>query len=116
MDDLEKVAKFEGYFDDAKEEFEALKKKLTHNVARDLDNNKRYIKNLLDNDIVAAYYYQAGAIRNSLCFDKQVKRAVEILSDPVEYKRLLTPKPSVNPVPQNQKPAKKSKSTRKNKK
>ncbi len=37
LKDLEKLAKFEGYYDDAKPEFEALKKKLSHNVAKDLD-------------------------------------------------------------------------------
>ena len=39
LKDLEKLAKFEGYYDDAKAEFEALKKKLSHNVAKDLDYN-----------------------------------------------------------------------------
>ena len=37
LKDLEKLAKFEGYYEDAKPEFEALKKKLSHNVAKDLD-------------------------------------------------------------------------------
>ena len=70
LKDLEKLAKFEGYYDDAKPEFEALKKKLSHNVAKDLDYNKEYIKQLLENEIVAAYYFQAGAIQNSLRYDK----------------------------------------------
>ena len=48
LKDLEKLAKLEGYYDDAKPEFEALKKKLSHNVAKDLDYNKEYIKQLLE--------------------------------------------------------------------
>ena len=91
LKDLEKLAKFEGYYDDAKQEFEALKKKLSHNVAKDLDYNKNYIKQLLENDIVAAYYYQAGAIQNSLRYDKQVKAAVKLLNSPEEYAKILHP-------------------------
>lgn len=89
--DLVKLARFEGYYDDAKPEFDALAKKLSHNVAKDLEFNKQYIKRLLENDIVAAYYYQGGAIRNSLRYDKQVKEAVRLLNAPEEYKKLLSP-------------------------
>lgn len=92
LKDLEKLAKFEGYYEDAKPEFEALKKKLSHNVAKDLDYNKQTIKQLLENDIVAAYYYQRGAIENSLRYDKQVKEAVRLLDSPEEYAKILHPK------------------------
>lgn len=91
LKNLMKLARFEGYYDDAKPEFDALAKKLSHNVAKDLDYNKQYIKRLLENDIVAAYYYQGGAIRNSLRYDKQVKEAVRLLNTPEEYKKLLRP-------------------------
>ena len=91
LKDLEKLAKFEGYYDDAKPEFEALKKKLSHNVAKDLDYNKEYIKQLLENEIVAAYYFQAGAIQNSLRYDKQIKEAVKLLNSPEEYNKILRP-------------------------
>ena len=91
LKDLMKLARFEGYYDDAKPEFDALAKKLSHNVAKDLDYNKQYIKRLLENDIVTAYYYQGGAIRNSLRYDKQVKEAVRLLNTPEEYKKLLRP-------------------------
>lgn len=91
LKDLMKLARFEGYYDDAKPEFDALAKKLSHNVAKDLDYNKQYIKRLLENDIVVAYYYQGGAIRNSLRYDKQVKEAVRLLNTPEEYKKLLRP-------------------------
>ena len=91
LKDLEKLAKLEGYYDDAKPEFETLKKKLSHNVAKDLDYNKEYIKQLLENEIVAAYYFQAGAIQNSLRYDKQIKEAIKLLNSPEEYKKILLP-------------------------
>ena len=47
---------------------------------------------MLEADIVANYYYEGGAIANKLRYDKQMKRAVEILSSPEEYNRILHPK------------------------
>jgi len=89
MADLEKLIKFEGYYDDARTEFEALKKKLQHNVAKDLEYHKEDIRQMLASDIVAAYYYQAGSIEYGLKHDKQVKAALELLSDPARYNGIL---------------------------
>ena len=86
-----KLARFEGYYDDAKPEFDALEKKLNHNIAKDLDYNKQTLKKLLTSDLVAAYYYQRGAMENGLQFDKQWKKAVELLNDPAAYKKVLQP-------------------------
>ena len=91
LKNLVKLAKFEGYYDDAKAEFENLGKKLSHNVLKDLDFNKKTIKDILANDIVAAYYYQEGAVRNSLKSDKQMSEAVRLLNNPSEYDKLLQP-------------------------
>ena len=89
MDALESIAKFEGYYNDAKPEFEALRKKLQHNIAKDLDINKETIKQLINNDIVAAYYYQAGALENTLPLDKTMKKATELLLNKAEYDKIL---------------------------
>ena len=91
LEGLVKLARFEGYYDDAKPEFEALEKKLNHNIAKDLDYNKQTLKQLLTSDLVSAYYYQRGSMENSLQFDKQWKRAVELLKDPAAYKKILQP-------------------------
>lgn len=91
LEGLVKLARFEGYYDDAKPEFDALEKKLNHNIAKDLDYNKQTLKQLLTSDLVSAYYYQRGSMENSLQFDKQWKRAVELLKDPAAYKKILQP-------------------------
>lgn len=91
LEGLVKLARFEGYYDDAKPEFDALEKKLNHNIAKDLDYNKQTLKQLLASDLVSAYYYQRGSMENSLQFDKQWKRAVELLKDPAAYKKILQP-------------------------
>lgn len=90
MENLVKLAKFEGYYNDAKEEFDALEKKLSHNLAKDLDYNKEILKQVLTADLVAVYYYQRGTVENSLKFDKQWKRTVELLRNLEEYRKILT--------------------------
>ncbi len=89
--ELVRMAKFEGYYDDAKAEFEALKAKLKHDVARDMDREKQSIMMLLEQDIITAYYYQAGAIEASLNYDRQLSEAERLINDEKEYKKLLEP-------------------------
>ena len=93
LDELEKLAKFEGYYDDAKAEFDALRKKLHHNLAKDLDLAKASIMQVLQSDIVTAYYYQRGAVENGLQADKQVQAAFDLLADKAKYNSILQPKP-----------------------
>ena len=91
LKDLERMAQFEGYYDDSKTEFEALKKKLTHNLAKELDwpYNKEKIKQMVALDIMSMYYYQKGAIEHSLRYDPQYKEAVRLLNNPEEYEGVL---------------------------
>ena len=92
LKDLEQLTRFEGYYDDAKPEFEALKKKLSHNVAKDLEYNKQAIKNIINNDLMAAYYFQRGATQNSLRHDKQMDEAMKLIADGDRYAKILNPK------------------------
>ena len=43
LEELKKIAKLEGYYEDAKEEFEALEKKFAHNLDREMDRRKEDI-------------------------------------------------------------------------
>lgn len=94
LKELENLARFEGYYDDAKPEFEALRQKLKHNIAKDLDYpyNKQKIKELIAADIMAAYYFEKGSLENSLRNDKQFAEAARLLGNAEEYQKLLHPK------------------------
>lgn len=94
LKELENLARFEGYYDDAKPEFEALRQKLKHNIAKDLDYpyNKQKIKELIAADLMAAYYFEKGSLENSLRNDKQFAEAARLLGNPTEYQKLLQPK------------------------
>lgn len=87
---LKEMAEFEGYLTDASKEFDALEKKLTHNLDRDLDYFSKDIKNMIALEIVKRYYYQRGAIIEQLKDDDDLKKAVEILTSPEEYRKMLS--------------------------
>lgn len=89
LDDLKKVAEFEGYLKDAEAEFAALAKKLEHNLERDFDNFKDDIKKLVEMEIVKRYYFQRGTVESGLRDDIDFDKAVEILHNPEEYNRIL---------------------------
>ena len=91
---LVETAKVEGYYDQAREAFDLLESKLRHDVATDIDKHSNLLRQMLELEIIAAYYYQAGSIEAGLKSDKQLKEAIRLLQSPEEYRQLLAPKQS----------------------
>lgn len=89
FDELVKAAKYEGYYDDAQDAFDALGERLKHDVATDMEKHRATIQQMIELDIIAAYYYQAGAIEAGLAYDKQLQEAVRLLQSPDEYRKTL---------------------------
>ncbi|MDD6843523.1 MAG: S41 family peptidase [Prevotellaceae bacterium] len=89
LDELEKYAKFEGYYDDAKETIDLLRSKFKHNLSADLDRHRSVICHLIERNIITAYYYQAGGIEASIGYDKTIDKAIETLKDQAGYKAIL---------------------------
>jgi carboxyl-terminal processing protease len=89
--ELVKTAKFEGYYDEAKAAFDSLESKLNHDVAYALDRHERVIRQILESEIISAYYYQSGAIEAGLNYDVQLKEAIRLLKNPEEYRKVLAP-------------------------
>lgn len=87
--DLKKTAEFEGYYEDAKDEFEALEKKFAHNLDRDMDRHQKDIRKLMAQEVIKRYYYQAGAVEESLKGDEDVEKAIKVLNDESEYNKIL---------------------------
>lgn len=87
---LRETAEFEGYLADAAEEFEALEKKLTHNLDRDLDFFAKDIKIMIAVEIIKRYYYQRGSIIEQLKDDDDLRAAVKILTNPDDYRKMLS--------------------------
>lgn len=89
LNKLEELAKKEKYYTDSKEEFALLKEKLSHDKYKDLISFKDEITQLIEEEIVGRYFYQAGSLKSSLAGDEQIKRAVKILKDPLQYSSIL---------------------------
>ena len=86
---LKDMAEFEGYMDSASEEFAALENKLKHNLDLELDRFAKDIKPLLAEEIVKRYYYEKGAVQETLKDDADLKKVLEVLQNQEEYKKIL---------------------------
>jgi carboxyl-terminal processing protease len=87
---LKEVAEFEGYMEGASEEFKALEQKLNHNLDRDLDHFAKPIRKELEQEVIARYFYQRGAVMQLLKDDEVLDKAIEVLEDKQQYKEILS--------------------------
>ena len=87
---LKEFAEFEGYMENAKDEFAALDKKLQHNLDLELDRFAKDIKPLIAEEIVKRYYFEKGAVQETLKDDADLKKAIEVLQQLEEYNKVLT--------------------------
>lgn len=87
---LLEVAALEGLDKSAEAEFEALKLKLKPDIAKNIENNKADIVDLLSHEIIKRYYYQKGEIQFSLRTDSDLKLAIDKLNNLEDYNAVLT--------------------------
>ncbi|RYZ44935.1 MAG: peptidase S41, partial [Sphingobacteriales bacterium] len=87
---LKETAEKEKFFENVKSEYNALATKLSHDKKQDLMKNKQEVMTLLANEIVSRYYYQRGRVINKMKRDdKDLQKALQLLSDTKNYKSLL---------------------------
>lgn len=87
---LKEVAEFEGYMEGAAEEFKALEQKLNHNLDRDLDYFSGPIKEQIAEEVATRYFFERGAAMQRLKDDADLKKAIEVLTSPAEYRKILS--------------------------
>ena len=90
MGKLKEVAEEEKYFERIEVEYNALNEQVRHNKTHDLEEFQEEVKDLLRGEIVSRYHHQKGRIEAMLEDDSDVKKALEILADTEEYKRILS--------------------------
>ncbi|MCF8298900.1 MAG: S41 family peptidase [Saprospiraceae bacterium] len=86
---LKETAKQEKYFEDIEKEYDVLMKKMIDNKKDDLKKFKNEISLILKSEIISRYYYQKGRIQTSLNDDKDIAKAIEVLSDNELYKKII---------------------------
>jgi len=92
LDSLKKIAVKEKYYDETKQEFEALRTKLSHDKKQDLLKHKEQVKDMLEAEIVSRYYFNRGRISQGMQHDKELDKALELLAQPTAYAPLLKAK------------------------
>lgn len=89
LDGLEKVAQTDTHFEIIKPVIEELQAKIEETKKKDLVTYKRQIITLLEQEIASRYYLERGMIESTFDKDRDILKAVEVLSDPAQYQALL---------------------------
>lgn len=86
---MKETAEAEGFYEDMKDEYEALLNKVVPSKERDLEKFKDEIIQLLENEIVSRYHYQNGRAVHAFKDDVFMQRAMEIFKSSDEYNTIL---------------------------
>ena len=89
LDDLKLAAQKEDYFASLENEFNSLKKKMEAQKKLDLKNHSEEIREMLEAEIVSRYYFETGALKSNFKYDKELKKAIEVLNDSTTYMSIL---------------------------
>ncbi len=89
LEKLKKSTEKEHYFEAIEEDYDKLQKKLMHDKKEDLRKHAKQIRELLQEEIVARYYYQQGRVINSLETDESIATAIELLETENTYAAIL---------------------------
>jgi carboxyl-terminal processing protease len=89
LENLQKKAREEKYFDAIASTYEQLKEKLKHDKESDIEKNKTEIIDLLEEEIARRYYFQKARYEASFAHDEDVQEALKVLNDGGKYQVLL---------------------------
>ena len=92
LNELIANAKKEKYYELHKDLFSELEKDITHSLDQDLTIFRNEITELLEDEIIGRYFYEAGAIAWTIKKDEQVNKALEILNNKEKYSSVLNGK------------------------
>jgi len=89
LNELITLAKRERSYDDLKPQLDLIKSRIADGRKNDLINFKDQIKPLLEEEIVSRYYFEKGMVEARFKNDNEVKKAMDILRNEAEYKKIL---------------------------
>ena len=90
LKELRRKAEREKYADRISEELDRIAEKLKEDKEADLESFKDDVRKLLEKEIILRYHYNGGVARHGSLNDPEVHRAVEVLKNGEEYRRILT--------------------------
>jgi carboxyl-terminal processing protease len=89
IDRLLKQAQQQSYAENIEKQIALLKTQIQSQKEADLQNFEKEIKLVLQEEIIARYYFQEGAIEAMLAHDQHVQQACVLLQDMCQYQNLL---------------------------
>jgi carboxyl-terminal processing protease len=89
VEELIESAKKEKYYDEIKDQINALKEATLHNKQSDLIKFREEIEFLLEQEIASRYYYQRGVIESTFEKDEDLLTAIDVLNDSERYYKVL---------------------------
>ncbi|MCE1201249.1 MAG: S41 family peptidase [Bacteroidia bacterium] len=89
LGELKRIAEEEAYLTAIENHIEQLRKEFEQIKQNDFQLHRKEIEQLLRVEIVSRYYYQKGKIISALKDDPEVKRAIEVLSNPAAYRAVF---------------------------
>lgn len=75
--------------DDLSENFNTVLKSIKTEKINNLVKNKSAILNKLEENIIQRYFYNEGVFQHKIKFDEEIAKAVSILNNPNQYKKVL---------------------------
>ena len=90
LEQLKSRSKDDGYI--IENDIKTLEAKIIEAKKNDIIKHKEVITDMIEKEIASRYYYQNGRVKIGLRNDKEIKEAIELLNDPLAYKKLLTSK------------------------
>jgi len=87
---LVEAAKKDKTFEQIQNDLNTLKNRISKNKEADLTTFKNEIRELLEEEICARYYFEKGQAEARLDNDKEVQEAIKILQNPERYKKILS--------------------------
>jgi carboxyl-terminal processing protease len=89
IEELDKNSQKDPYYNSIKPEIETLRNKIEEVKSKDLFTFKNDIKEVLESEIAARYYYQRGRIESSFDEDSEIQKALEIIKNKNLYVSIL---------------------------
>jgi carboxyl-terminal processing protease len=89
---LVRTAQREKYYEVAREDFDRLEQRLSHNNLKDLETFSDEIRQLLTEEIISRYFHQSGRILAQIQEDQQLEKASQVLHEPQLVKGILSGK------------------------
>lgn len=89
LQQVSEEAKKEKYYQDLKVQLDQIANRIAESRKNELTLYKDEIKRLIEEEIVSRFHYEHGAIEAGFKYDLDVKKAIEVLNNQPQYKKIL---------------------------